>query len=233
MKSGHNGAIVNDLLKLGLVGLVFLGLALWVRMDGNHDYLAAAQRWAMQIAHDPSPWHRLMGFAGFVILGGALISLGLPRIWFSAAAGAIYGMGAGIPAALAASLMGSGVLFWLGKTFLGAVVQRRATGKMAVWRCGLQQNAFWWVLYLRLFPLSNTTFASLLCGSCRVPFNAYMGASLIGFLPFTIAFAAFGHGGFHGKLSQLLIGFALLGATIGIRKWLIQTQSNIPIPPES
>jgi uncharacterized membrane protein YdjX (TVP38/TMEM64 family) len=218
--------VVGDLLGVVLFGLLFLGLALWIRLGETHLYIQTVRQWALMMAHDPSIWHRLAGFTGFVLAGGLLISLGLPRIWFSAASGAVFGLGWGIVAAMLASILGASALFWMGSAFLSAMARRRAGGKLASWRSGLQSNAFWWVLYLRLFPFSNATLASLICGSCHIGFAPFTYASLIGFLPYTVVFAAFGNAGFHGNPFQILIGFALLGATIMLRKWLNHYQTK-------
>lgn len=226
MPKDKKSEVVGDLLGLCLAGLLFLGLAFWIRFGETHQYIQTVRQWALVMAHDPSLWHRLAGFAGFVLAGGLLISLGLPRIWFSAASGAVFGLGWGIVAAILASILGASALFWMGSVFLSAVVRRRAGGKLALWRSGLQANAFWWVLYLRLFPFSNASLTSLISGSCHIGFAPFTWASLIGFLPYTIVFAAFGNGGFHGNLFQILIGFALLGATMVLRKWLIHYQTK-------
>ncbi len=219
--------IVGDLLGVFLFGLLFLGLALWIRLGGTHPYIQAVRQWALEMAHDPSLWHRLAGFAGFVLAGGLMISLGVPRIWFSAASGAVFGLSCGIVSATFASILGASVLFWMGRTFLSGMVRRRAGGKLAHWRSGLRANAFWWVLYLRLFPFSNGTVASLICGSCRIGFAPFIYASLLGFLPYTLVFAALGNAGFSGNLFQILGGFALLGATVVLRKCLIRYQAKM------
>ena len=227
-KEDINTDAISDVIRLCLFGLLFLGFALWIQWGGSHHYIDLARRWTLRLSNDPSALHRMAGLLLFVAVGGLLISLGLPRIWFSAAAGAVCGVTWGVVVAVIASLGGAAVLFWVGRSFLSGMVRRRTAGKMARWRSGLQKNAFWWVLYLRLFPFANCTLTSLLCGSCRIRFSAYVSASLIGFLPYTIMFAAFGHGGFHGNVLQILFGFALLGATIIVRKWLPRIHPDKP-----
>ncbi len=214
----------GDLLKISLFGFIFLGLALAVRHGGHFPSFYVIRQWALAGGHSQAGAERLGSFFLFTAAGGFLISLGVPRIWVSAAAGAIYGLSWGIVVAFSASMLGALALYWMGKTLLSDIVQRRLSGKLAAWKDDLVHNAFWWVLQLRFFPLSNATLTSLICGSCRVPFNAYAGATLIGFIPFTVMFAAFGHGGFHGNLFQISLGFALFGATILLRKCLIHIQ---------
>jgi len=107
---------------------------------------------------------------------------------------------------LVASLIGASILYAAGRFMLAAVVERRIGDTLKVWKSRFRENAFWWVLYGRFFPFSNSTAMSLLCGGCRVPFIPYMTGSLIGFVPLAIVFAAYGSGGVKGNLWQ--IGFA-------------------------
>lgn len=126
--------------------------------------------------------------AYFVLIGGAAISLGVPRLWVSGAAGAIYGVLLGMILAMVSSILGASVVYGLGRRLLAGTVERRLSGQVSLWRQRFQENAFWWVLYARLFPFSNATLASLLCGSCRVPVAPYLFGSFLGFIPLTFAF---------------------------------------------
>jgi uncharacterized membrane protein YdjX (TVP38/TMEM64 family) len=89
---------------------------------------------------------------------------------------------------------------------------------LALWQTRFATNAFWWVLYLRLFPLSNATLAGLLCGGCRIPLGPYLAGSLLGFIPLTLVFAVFGSGGASGSYYQVAVGALLLVAAVGSRK---------------
>ena len=110
----------------------------------------------------------------FTLAGGGLIALGVPRLWASAVGGIIYGAFIGSILSILASLFGASVLYLAGKSILAAVVERRVGDKARMWKVRFQENAFWWVLYGRLFPFSNSTVMSLLCGSCKVPFIPFM-----------------------------------------------------------
>ena len=59
---------------------------------------------------------------------------------------------------------------------------------------------------------------SLLCGSCNVPFTAYLLGSLVGFVPLAVVFAAFGSGGAKGNLWQIGFATALLVLSIFSRR---------------
>jgi len=160
----------------------------------------------------------LMSALVFTLAGGGLIALGFPRLWASAVAGIIYGAFMGTILSVVASLLGASVLYQAGKTLFAAVVERRVGDTLKVWQVRFQENAFWWVLYARIFPFSNSTVMSLLCGSCNVPFTAYLLGSLVGFVPLAVVFAAFGSGGAKGNLWQIGFATALLVLSIFSRR---------------
>jgi uncharacterized membrane protein YdjX (TVP38/TMEM64 family) len=140
---------------------------------------------------------------------GLLISLGIPRLWVCGVAGAVYGAGLGSLLALGGSMIGATTVYLLGRFLLAGMVQRRFAGHLASWGHLLQENGFWLVLYSRLFPFTNATVNSLLCGSCRVPFDQYLAGSILGFIPLTLVFANFGSGGSSGNFYQVMIGLGL------------------------
>jgi uncharacterized membrane protein YdjX (TVP38/TMEM64 family) len=95
-------------------------------------------------------------------------------------------------------------------------------GALKIWKRRFQENAFWWVLYGRLFPFSNSTLMSLVCGSCRVSFREFMIGSFIGFMPLTITFATFGSGSMKGNLWQIGFATALLVISIFSRNLFVE-----------
>jgi uncharacterized membrane protein YdjX (TVP38/TMEM64 family) len=209
-RSDNTSRLTRDLLKFFFVGLVFLGLALVIRQGMGSD----SEQWLLQLRELLQGSELANGLwassAYFIVIAGAAISLGVPRLWVSGAAGAIYGVVLGMALAMTASIIGASTVYLLGRRLLGSLVERRFRGQLGLWRHRFQQDAFWWVLYARLFPFSNATLTSLLCGSCRVPFTLYLSASLIGFIPLTFVFASFGSGGVKGNINQVLLGFGLL-----------------------
>jgi uncharacterized membrane protein YdjX (TVP38/TMEM64 family) len=102
------------------------------------------------------------------------------------------------------------VVYHFGRFFLRDVVNRRVGGRLEMWRNRFRANGFWWVLYGRLFPFSNSTAKSLLCGSCEVPFLPYLAASFLGFIPHTVIFAVFGSGGAKASWPQIILGLGLM-----------------------
>jgi uncharacterized membrane protein YdjX (TVP38/TMEM64 family) len=156
----------------------------------------------------------------FTLGSGGLISLGLPRLWVSAVGGIIYGAFIGSILSILASLFGASASYLAGKSILATLVERRAGDKARIWKARFQENAFWWVLYGRLFPFSNSTVMSLICGSCKVPFLPFLLGSLVGFVPLAVVLATYGSGGVKGNIWQIGFATMLLVFSVYLRSFL-------------
>jgi uncharacterized membrane protein YdjX (TVP38/TMEM64 family) len=220
----------RDLLRLIATGLFFTAFAVILHSDLAREMLKDPQHFKQMIMllGDGGP----LGLLIFVLSGAALMAVGIPRLWISALAGAIFGIGTGFVLATAATLLGAAGAYGIGRGILSDVVERRLGVRLTVWKQRFRENAFWWVLYGRLFPFSNSTLYSLICGSCRVSFWSYLAATLIGFLPLTIVFNAFGSGALRGSGVQIAIGFAAIVLTLGAR-WAVERIRNRHFQPSS
>jgi uncharacterized membrane protein YdjX (TVP38/TMEM64 family) len=208
---------IKDLLMVVLVGVIFLLLALIFRSELASGLFDNVHRIRALLKSDIVPGGLAGSGAVFVLLTGTLITLGVPRIWISALGGAVYGAALGAVLSLLSTVMGASILFYAGSTFLGSVVQRRFQSRASRFALRLNREAFWWTLYLRLFPFTNSTVQSLLFGSLRVPFKAYISGSILGFIPLTVIFAVFGSGGVKSNYNQIWLGFGLIAVVVLIR----------------
>jgi uncharacterized membrane protein YdjX (TVP38/TMEM64 family) len=208
---------IRDLTTIFIIGVVFLLLALLFRSDLARDLFENVHRIRTFLKSGAVPGGLVGSGAVFILVTGLLISLGIPRIWISALGGAVYGAVLGAALSLCSTIIGATTLFFAGSTFLGSVVERRFRSRAGKFVERLNREAFWWTLYLRLFPFSNSTVQSLLFGSLRVPFKAYITASILGFIPLTIVFSVFGSGGVKGNYNQIWLGFGLIAAVALIR----------------
>jgi uncharacterized membrane protein YdjX (TVP38/TMEM64 family) len=211
--------ITRDIGKILLVTLIFAVLAFLFESETVRAYFDI-ETWREVLQEAEIAGGRINGAILFVLAGGVGISLGIPRIWFAALSGAVYGAVLGSSLALLAAVIGATVLYRVGSVTLKEVVNRRVGGRVQTWRDRFRENGFWWVLYARLFPFSNATLTSLLCGSCHVPFGSYLAASVIGFIPLTLVFAAFGSGGAKANHGQIALGFGLLLLVFLSRRFL-------------
>jgi uncharacterized membrane protein YdjX (TVP38/TMEM64 family) len=210
----------KDLLKITAVSIFFVGIALLLRNESFQFQLTNFPLLGTTFSGARAPggtWPQALLFA---VVFSLLIGVGLPRLWVSAIAGALFGTLWGTLLALAATLVGAAIVYGIGRVVLAVMVRRRMGPRLATWQGRFEANAFWWVLYMRLFPLSNATLAGLLCGACRIPFQPYLAGSFLGFIPLTVVFAIFGNGGVQGNLYLVGLGAILLASAMGGRKFL-------------
>lgn len=214
----------EDILRVLLIAAVFAVAALALRSQVIRDHLFDIHQIRESLHPDDSLQDQILSYFIFIGAGAVLICFGMPRIWVSTVAGSIYGAALGIMVSMGATLIGATGTWFLGKSLLRGVVRRRFGGKVNLWAERFRENAFMWTLYARLFPLSNATATSLICGTCKVSLRTYTLANLIGFLPLTIVFAVFGSAVAKGKFSQFLLGTLLfLLAVLGQYWWTRHT----------
>lgn len=196
------------LLQPLLIGLILLLLPLIFQSFNAHSYFQKTCSLIQSIQADNHGTE--LAVVIYLLAGGLLISLGIPRLWISAGAGAIFSPLLGTAIALASSLMGAAILYQTGRCLLSRRRHLFLEKRLGRYQRHFQQRAFIWVLYARLFPFSNSTIVSLFSGYSRIDFSQYLAGSLIGFTPLTIVMCLFGSGGTQGKTLHLLTGFGLI-----------------------
>jgi uncharacterized membrane protein YdjX (TVP38/TMEM64 family) len=200
----------KDALRVLIVVSIFVTALFVLHLEPVRENLLDITKLRDTLHPDDSPLQQIRSSLIFIAAGSVLIGIGMPRLLVSAVGGGVFGALLGTILALVASLLGSLITYVAGRSLLGSVVRRRL-GKyprFARIQAHLAENAFLYTLSIRLFPFSNTTVASLVCGSCKVPIVPYVLASLLGFLPLTIVFAVFGSGA--AKADQVQIGMGIV-----------------------
>lgn len=220
MKNKSRSSLVKDIVRVASLTLFFVVTATLLGNEHIRIYLLDVHAIKASLIAGGSAWGMFLSMLIFTAAVAGLITLGVPRLLASAVAGIIYGAFLGSILSLAATLIGSSILFFAGKLTLADVVERRLSVRVGTWRERFQENAFWWVLYGRLFPFSNSTVMSLLCGSCSISYSPYILGSLIGFTPLAVVFACYGSGGVNGDYQQITIATVLLILSIASRRFL-------------
>jgi uncharacterized membrane protein YdjX (TVP38/TMEM64 family) len=212
----------KDALRILIVVSIFVTALFVLHLEPVRENLLDITKLRDSLHPDDRPVTQLCSSLLFILFGSLLIGIGMPRLLVSAAGGGVFGALLGTILALVASVLGSLITYVAGRSLLGSVVRRRL-GKYSRFtrlQAHLAENAFLYTLSLRLFPFSNTTVASLACGSCKVPIGPYILASLLGFLPLTIVFAVFGSGAAKADEVQIGLGIIFLLLVIIIQRRL-------------
>ena len=215
-----NSKLGKDIARVLLIAAIFILAAYFLRNPAVRDNLFNITHIRENLHADLSLGGRLKSYILFILISAPLVLVGMPRIWISVVAGSVFGVLIGIPVALIASVLGCCGTYLVGRSLLASMIRRRFGKRVKMMRERFRENAFFWTLYFRLFPLSNATLTGLICGTCKVDLKSYLLASAIGFTPMTVIFAMFGSGAAKANHLQLALGLVLFLATVLLQRML-------------
>ena len=152
------------------------------------------------------------GQAGFVLAGGLLCAVGLPRQVVAFAGGYAFGAAAGGGLALIAQMLGCAASFlWARLLARDWVRQRVRLGRLDRL---LAAHPFGTTLSLRLLPIGSNLLLNLLAGVSAVATAPFLAATLLGYLPQTVIFALLGGGVQVAHATQVAVAAALFAASL-------------------
>jgi uncharacterized membrane protein YdjX (TVP38/TMEM64 family) len=171
------------------------------------------------------------GAALLVGIGGVMVAAALPRQVLAFAGGYVFGAPAGIALSLCGQMLGC-MLDYAAALGLAAGLARRLLARPAGRRVHrlLVAHPFTATLTLRLLPVSSNVMLNVLAGAARLKLSAFLGATLLGYLPQTIVFALLGSGTQVGRGTQLAVGAALFAAAsvLGV---VLYRRARLQMPP--
>ena len=126
--------------------------------------------------------------ATFIAVPGAMV--------LQLIAGFLFGPWIGGLATAVSATIGSLGYYYAARSALGDSLRRRAYAdpRARKWREGLENDAFWYLLGLRVPPVMLFVVISALSGLAAVPVRAYLAATFIGVLPSATVYASIGSG---------------------------------------
>lgn len=165
-----------------------------------------------------------------------VVALSLPGATvLTLSGGLLFGIALGGTLTVIAATIGATVVFVVARGALGDILRRKVGPFMRRMEDGFHENAFSYLLLLRLVPAFPFWAANLVPAFLGVPVGIFIAATLIGIIPGTFVYTTFGAGlgdifdaggdvNFSSLLSPSLIaglvGLCLLALLpIAIRKW--------------
>jgi len=210
----------SALVRWAPLAIVVLGLALGYAL-GLHDYfsLDTLRRYEGSLT-DFVTRNEAIAAVAFVALYAAAVALSFPGASFlTIAGGFLFGSIAGTALAWAGATVGATIIFLVARTSLGNLLAERAGPRLKRLRSGFQEDAFSYLLFLRLVPAFPFWMVNLAAALFGMRLLTYVSATAIGILPATFVFAYFGQGlrtalasGGSPLTIELFVGLALLGA---------------------
>jgi len=162
--------------------------------------------WHRQIAPENLVQHRetIMAFVAakqltaisiFMAVYVVAVALSLPGSWFlTVSGGFLFGTLAGGGAAALAATIGASVIFLVARSAFGEHLVRRAGPMAEKLAQGFRDNAFSYLLFLRLVPVFPFFLVNLVPAVAGVRLRTFVAATAVGILPGAYAFAFFGTG---------------------------------------
>lgn len=189
---------LGDQLRRWLPLLLMVGAGAAVYFSGLYHYVSFGE---LRHRH-----HELKAF----VEHNFLLGLGLYLLIFMAAtfvavpgasvlqliAGFLFGPWVGGLATAVAATLGSVGYYYAARSALGDSLRRKAYAdpRARQWREGLEKDAFWYLLGLRVPPVMLFVGISALAGVAAVPIRSYLAATFLGVLPSATVYAAIGSG---------------------------------------
>jgi uncharacterized membrane protein YdjX (TVP38/TMEM64 family) len=154
--------------------------ALWVGIPGRQQLRTEVAGWG---------WWASPAFAGLY----GLVSLSpLPKTVFTLAAGALFGVAAGLGIVVAGAMLGAvtafGLARWLGRDAVRWLAGRRVGALDA----RLARRGLWAIMFVRLVPVVPFTAVNYLAGCTSVRLRDFVFGTGIGILPATTAYVTIG-----------------------------------------
>lgn len=139
--------------------------------------------------------HLFLALVAYLALYVAAVTLSLPcGAILSTTGGVLFGGLIGGVAAILGATIGATCLFLIARSAFGEFLMRRAGPRLTSLAAGFREDAFSYLLFLRLVPVFPFFLVNLAPAFVGVKLGPFFAATLLGIIPATFAFAFVGAG---------------------------------------
>lgn len=175
------------LLAAGLISFLVLDGGRYLTLDSLRLYRADL---ADYVAH-----HTVLMALCFLVAYAVMVAFSLPGgLIMTVTIGFLFGSVVATTLVVIAATIGATAIFLIAKTALGDPLRARAGPALQKMEAGFQENAFNYLLVLRLIPLFPFFLVNLVPAFLGVGLRDYVLATFIGIIPGTFVFAQVGTG---------------------------------------
>ena len=179
---------------LPIAGLALLIAAAYLAGAGHYLSLGAIAEHREWLKHFTTQ-HLVAAILIFMALYIAVVALCLPGAAFmSILGGFLFGWWISAPVTVVAATIGAVIVLHIVKTSLGATLAERAGPMVRKLSEGIAEDAFSYLLFLRLLPVFPFFMVNAVAGLCSVRLKTFIAATVIGIIPGALAFAYLGTG---------------------------------------
>ncbi len=163
---------------------------------GLHNYFTlqsiAENRAALA---DYTDSHRVMSVVAFVAVYTAAVAVSFPGASIlTILAGLLFGWAVGGAAAIFSATLGAAIVFQIAKSSFGDVLTRKAGPFLSRISAGFADDAFNYLLFLRLVPAFPFWLVNIAAALANVKLRTFTITTFLGIIPGTFAFAFVGAG---------------------------------------
>jgi uncharacterized membrane protein YdjX (TVP38/TMEM64 family) len=139
--------------------------------------------------------HPLQSLGLYIAVYVASVGLSLPTaLILTLTGGFLFGPWLGGVAAAVSCTLGSVVVFLISRLTVGDAVHARTAGRVRALAEQIRKDAFFYVLTLRLIPMTPFWLTNVAAGLIAIPVATFAAATLIGILPVSLIYAGIGSG---------------------------------------
>jgi uncharacterized membrane protein YdjX (TVP38/TMEM64 family) len=139
--------------------------------------------------------HRILAVLVYIAIYTAAVAVSLPgAVFLTVAGGFLFGLAIGASAAAIGATAGATLIFLVARTALGEPLLRRAGPRAAQLAQGFREDAFSYLLFLRLVPAFPFFLVNLVPAFAGVRLAPFVAATALGIIPGALVFAFAGTG---------------------------------------
>jgi len=177
-----------------LIVVVLLAVAAYFFIGRGGISLEALIRHRMAIGAFVSEY-RVLAVLAYIALYVAAVALSLPgAVFLTLAGGFLFGLPVGATAAVIGATLGATLIFLVARTALGEPLLRRAGPRATQLAQGFREDAFSYLLFLRLVPAFPFFLVNLVPALAGVRLAPFVAATALGIIPGAVVYALAGTG---------------------------------------
>ena len=177
----------------------------------------------------------VFGAVKLYLLLSIATALGLPRQIAAFCAGFSFNLIFGFVIALAATVTGCIITYFVAKFGLHNVIAQKHPKQLTKVQLFFEKDLFTKAIIIRLIPAGSNFLTNLLAGSANLPARPYFLGSMLGYIPQMLVFTLAGYGIKLGTTSHLIISAVLFvtALMLGIRlyrRYKLPTKKGLNSP---
>jgi uncharacterized membrane protein YdjX (TVP38/TMEM64 family) len=181
--------------RFGPIALVILALV-GAYAAGLHNYLSfealAERRAGLEAAVKANP---LLVALIYMAIYAAIVAASVPgALWVTIAGGFLFGPWVGTALAVTGATIGAMGLFFAAQSAAGGGLRAKAGSGLEKFEAGFKENAFSYLLTLRLLPIAPFFLVNIAAAVLGVNWRTFLIATFIGIIPGALVYAAIGNG---------------------------------------